>query len=85
MKKLLLVAISSISIFCVHAQITFQRTYGGSAAENGNSVRQTSDGGYIVIGTTTSFGSGVRDVLVIKTNDLGDTTWTKRFGGVVDN
>ena len=85
MKKLLLVAISSISIFCVHAQITFQRTYGGSAAENGNSVRQTSDGGYIVIGTTTSFGSGGRDVLVIKTNDLGDTTWTKTFGGAVDN
>ncbi|MBK8845497.1 MAG: hypothetical protein IPO27_02630 [Bacteroidetes bacterium] len=51
----------------------------------GKSVRQTTDGGYIIAGTTTSYGSGGRDILVIKTNAVGDTTWTKTFGGAMDN
>lgn len=67
------------------AQITFQKAYGGTAMDEGQSVRQTTDGGYIIAGTTTSYGSGGRDILVIKTNAVGDTTWTKTFGGAMDN
>lgn len=57
------------------------KTYGGSSNEIGYSVRQTTDGGYIVAGLTTSFGVGNEDVYLIKTNSLGDTLWTKTFGG----
>jgi hypothetical protein len=63
------------------AQITFERTYGGNSQDEGNSVQQTSDMGYIITGYTFSFGSGQKDVYVIKTDSLGDTLWTKTFGG----
>lgn len=53
--------------------------------DEGKSVRQTTDGGYIIAGTTTSYGAGGRDILVIKTNAAGDTIWTKAFGGDIDN
>ncbi|MBL0339697.1 MAG: T9SS type A sorting domain-containing protein [Bacteroidetes bacterium] len=85
MKKLLLIVTLAIYICHANAQITFQKAYGGTAMDNGNCVRQTFDGGYIITGTTTSFGSGGRDVLVIKTDVYGDTTWTKTFGGATDN
>jgi len=57
------------------------RTYGGSDLDYGNSVQQTSDGGYIIAGGTRSFGIGARDVYLIKTNSSGDTLWTRTYGG----
>jgi hypothetical protein len=57
------------------------RTYGGTGADFGNSVRQTSDTGYIVAGYTESFGAGLADFYVIKTKANGDTLWTRTYGG----
>ncbi len=56
------------------------RTYGGITAEWGHSVQQTTDGGYIVAGYTTSFGNGYQ-VYLVKTDALGDTLWTRTYGG----
>jgi hypothetical protein len=56
-------------------------TYGGDIDDWGYSVQQTSDGGYIVAGHTSSFGAGPYDVYLIKTNSLGDTLWTRTYGG----
>ena len=85
MKTYLMIAFYILTSLTGFAQITFQKAIGGSAMDYGKSVRQTFDNGYIIAGTTTSFGSGGRDILVIKTNAFGDTTWTKTFGGALDN
>ena len=65
------------------AQITFQRTYGGPDCDEGYSVRQTADGGYIITGRTGPLWSG--DVYLIKTGALGETLWTRKYGGNDDD
>ncbi len=54
------------------------RTYGGAGSEDGLSVQQTKDGGYIIAGTTTSDGNG-ESVYLVKTSASGDTMWTRIF------
>ena len=63
------------------AQSNWERTYGGTRIDNGSSVLQTVDGGYMIAGSTESFGAGDSDVYIIKTNALGDTLWTRTYGG----
>jgi hypothetical protein len=72
-----LILIGSVSI--VSAQTSWWRTYGGTGNDYGYSVRQTADGGFIVAGST--FGAGLDDVYLIKTNASGDTLWTRTYGG----
>ena len=57
------------------------RMYGGPSSDVGVDVQQTFDGGYIVAGHTASFGGGSSDLYLIRTNDLGDTLWTRTYGG----
>jgi len=61
------------------------RTYGGANEDRASSVQQTSDGGYIIVGHTSSFGAGGSDVYLVKTNSQGDTLWTETFGGTSDD
>jgi hypothetical protein len=61
------------------------RTFGGTQGELGYSVQKTADNGYIVVGSTYSFGSGGLDVYLIRVNSFGDTVWTKTFGGSDDD
>lgn len=60
--------------------IIWTRTYGGSGDEGGHGVCQTFDGGYIIVGPTTSYWGSVQ-VYMIKTDGRGDTLWTKTYGG----
>ncbi len=61
------------------------KTYGGSGLESGEAIDVPADGGYFLAGYTESFGAGKADMYVIKTDENGDTLWTKTFGGAEDD
>jgi len=61
--------------------VLWDRTYGGSSGDQGVSVHETLDGGYIVGGTTYSYGAGESDIYMIKINAAGHPLWTRTFGG----
>ena len=56
-------------------------TYGGSSRDYADSVQQTSDGGYIVRGSTQSFGAGGNDIWILKLSPDGEVEWQKTYGG----
>lgn len=64
--------------------LQWQKTYGGSQGESGFSVRQTSDGGYVMTGITYSYGSGGQ-LYLVKTDSSGNLQWQNAFGGSNDD
>jgi len=58
----------------------WSRVYGGNNDERAWSVEPTSDGGFVVVGWTGSFGNGASDFYIIKTDADGDSVWTRTFG-----
>ena len=61
---LMLIVISAASA----DTINFFKTFGGTDYDYGHSVQQTSDGGYALTGSTTSFGAEGLDSFIIKTD-----------------
>jgi hypothetical protein len=62
-------------------QLVWQRAYGGTFRDSGAALCPTPDNGYLVVGYTESFGSGPSDIYVVNTDSVGDTVWTRTYGG----
>ncbi len=64
----------------------WSKTFGGASADDrANSVRQTTDGGYIAAGCTSSSGAGGEDFWLLKVDSAGDLSWAQAYGGSSDD
>lgn len=54
------------------------KVFGGTSDDGGRAVQQTTDGGYIVTGFSSSFNE---DVYLVKTDSVGNIQWSKTYGG----
>ena len=61
--------------------LSWLKKYGGSSNDEASSIQQTLDGGYILAGTTDSFGAGGGDIWVLKLDSSGNVSWQKTYGG----
>jgi hypothetical protein len=57
------------------------RTYGGSKNEVLWAEKQTTDGGFILVGQTDSEGAGGLDFFIVRTDSEGHELWSRAFGG----
>jgi hypothetical protein len=63
-------------------EIEWNHTYGGKSADSGDDVIIASDGGYVIVGGTESYGAGAADMWLVKTNPSGEIEWNQTYGGI---
>lgn len=61
------------------------KSYGGSYEEWAMSMVVDEDGNYLISAVSNSFGAGGKDVWLLKIDSLGDTLWTKTYGGAAED
>lgn len=64
--------------------LLWSRTYGGSGEESEASLTVTSDGDFVVSGSTSSFGAGGRDLFLLRIDSAGQLVWGRAYGGIDD-
>jgi hypothetical protein len=62
-------------------QEIWNKTFAGHGYEKAYSIRQTSDGGYIIAGETETIGNGNCGIWLVKTDAYGNMQWNKTFQG----
>jgi hypothetical protein len=81
MKKIpLLLTLAWLGSSPALAQITFERTFGGSGTDLGFSVQETSDGGFILAGSTQTTTPQGTEMVLMKTDAYGTELWSHTFG-----
>lgn len=55
----------------INGNLEWSRTYGSQMQEEGHSLLQTDDGGFLIAGFTSGFGNGGEDILLVKTDEEG--------------
>ena len=65
-----------------NGDLVWQKTFGKSdKTDHGMDILQTSDGGYMVLGSTSSYGQGSSDLWLVKLTADGTEQWNKTVGG----
>jgi hypothetical protein len=64
-----------------NGDLLWDRTFGGHNNDEAYCVKQTADGGFIISGSTQTYGSGRNDVWLIKTDSKGNEEWNMTYGG----
>jgi uncharacterized repeat protein (TIGR02543 family)/uncharacterized delta-60 repeat protein len=83
MKKILLILMFfSVAIFFTPLHAQWAVTYGDTGAEFIHDILQTSDGGYIMAGYTSSSGAGGYDFWIVKITSDFQLEWARTYGGV---
>jgi hypothetical protein len=77
----LFVLLCSSLVVSVKASSTWSQTYGGTGDEGACSLVVTPDGGYAIAGYTDSFGAGILDFWLVKTDAFGNMEWNRAYGG----
>ncbi len=62
--------------------VIWEKTYGGSKDDWCLDIDATTDGGFIAVGYTESFGSGKRDMYIVRLDSNGDSLWARVIGGI---
>lgn len=61
--------------------VELNQTYGGTKSDIPYSLVETSDGGFVLAGSTRSFGHGNEDFWLVKTDESGNMEWNRFYGG----
>lgn len=62
-------------------QKQWSKQFGGSGDDSGyRIIPTTANGGYLIVGSTTSLGNGQRDVFLVKIDEQGNQVWSKAYG-----
>ena len=72
--------VSSGNIVQANLPYKIVKTFGGTQNDRGYAVQATNDG-YIIIGSTNSYGSGGSDVWLLKLDFEGQEEWSRTYGG----
>lgn len=64
-----------------NGEVLWSKYYGGSGYEYIGSFLETKDRGFLIVGTTSSFGEGNNNVYLIRTDQEGNELWSKTYGG----
>ena len=91
MKKIFTLATIFIMGFTfAQSEIQWEKSFGGSSGDNGFSIQQTNDGGYIIGGTSASNDGDVtnnhgnRDIWIIKINEIGEISSNYEYYKIED-
>lgn len=62
------------------ATVLWTQSYGGAARDVGGSIADAPGGGWLVVGSTRSFGDGTDAIWLLRLDAHGDTIWTRSLG-----
>ncbi len=66
-----------------YGDIMWEQLFGGTGRSRGKSIRETSDGGFIIVGSTSSYSKG--SIYLIKLDSKGNLEWSEVYEGTIGN